>query len=101
MTGRIRSQERRRAKRTVSDVTVMILYEDRSTWGRVLRGRVTNFSDTGIAIRIRERIEARTYVTFRVERRDWSGSGSIRHCTRTNIDYLIGLEFAGVFNRPR
>ena len=101
MTGRILARERRRATRTGYDATVMLLQDDGSIWGQVMRGQLTNISDSGLAIRIRERIENRTYVTFRIERMDWSGTGSVRHCTRSKMDYVIGLECAQASGKGR
>ena len=101
MTSRIPVRERRSAARASYDAMVMMLHDDGSTWGQVMRGRLTNISDTGLAIRIRERIESRTYVTFRIERLDWSGTASVRHCTRGKIDYVIGLECARVVKKGR
>ena len=101
MTGRILARERRSAARTSYDAMVMLLQDDGSTWGQVMRGRLTDISDTGLAIRIRERIENRTYLTFRVERLDWSGTGSVRHCTRSKMDYVIGLECAQASGKGR
>ena len=93
MTGRIQTRERRGGERAECSENVMIHHEDGSTYGLVLRGRVTDISPTGLGIRIRDRIEARSYVAFRVDRKDWSGMASVRHCTRSKMDYVLGLEF--------
>ena len=101
MTSRILTRERRREERTACGDLVMIHHEDGSTYGSVLRGRITNVSPTGLGIRLPGRIESRTYVAFRIDRQDRSGMASVRHCTRSKMDYLIGLEFTGALNRPR
>ncbi|MBU0639939.1 MAG: PilZ domain-containing protein [Planctomycetes bacterium] len=54
-----------------------------------------NLSDGGLAMRVRRPIPSNTRVSLAIHQPELScyGHALVRHCTRTHVGYLVGVEF--------
>jgi hypothetical protein len=85
----------RRHERTNIAKRVTISWTDGQGTSRYAVGNTLDISSSGIQIKVREQIEPRTYVSFEIEGNKIAGTASVRHCVRTGLSFLVGLEFSG------
>lgn len=70
-------------------------WADREGNQKFAQGQVTDVSETGMRIEMREPLARHAYVSFRVDQLALQGSASVRSCKKQATKYLLGLEFAG------
>lgn len=63
-------------------------------------GFTADVSERGLRIVTPHPVPERAMVTFRLAKNALHGSGSVRSCRRTGMDYAIGLEFNGGLTFP-
>ncbi|MCX6622841.1 MAG: PilZ domain-containing protein [Acidobacteria bacterium] len=63
--------------------------------GRIMRATGVDISRSGFSLKAPHELRLRSYVSFRTDDGKLAGSGSIRYCSRTGPDYLLGIEFSG------
>ncbi|MCC7497368.1 MAG: PilZ domain-containing protein [Bryobacterales bacterium] len=63
--------------------------------GRIMQGTGVTISRSGFSIKVPEQLQLQSYVSFRTRDGRLSGSGSVRHCVRSGVEYLVGIEFSG------
>lgn len=86
---------KRREERWPFAGTVEIWLPDECYGERHLLATVHNISQNGIAVRTRRPIPSATNISFALHQPELScyGEGIVRHCTRAQVGYLIGVEF--------
>ncbi|TWT45980.1 PilZ domain protein [Phycisphaerae bacterium RAS1] len=86
---------KRRTERWPFAGTVEIWLPDECYGERHLLATVHNISLHGFAVRTRRPIPNGTQVSFALHQPELSGygTGQVRHCTRAQVGYLIGVEF--------
>lgn len=62
---------------------------------RTLTGSAIDVSTCGMSIELKEPIDPMTYAGLRMERPPLAGTGSIRYCTRKQLNWVLGIEFCG------
>ena len=90
-----RETDLRRESRAPVTPMVQVTWQDSQGILRLARGRLLNISERGMRMQFPEPIALYTYVNFRILRSDFQGAGSVRYCTRSGMNYQIGLEFSG------
>lgn len=86
----------RRYERAPLKDRIRISWEDeRRAARREGHGRCTDISERGLGFLADEPMPIRSYVSFRVEKIGFAGSGSVRYVGHKGLKYHIGLEFAG------
>jgi hypothetical protein len=71
------------------------------TWGRpdgqieVVQAVALDWSETGLRVLTRERLEPRAYVQLQMRQHGLVGTASVRYCERQGTRYVAGLEFTG------
>jgi len=63
--------------------------------GRFMRGKGVDISSSGLSLKAPHELSLRSYVSFRTDDGKLAGSGSIRYCSRSGVEYLLGIEFSG------
>ena len=86
----------RHYERTPLKARIRVTWEDerQATW-RETRGRCVDISKRGLGFLADDPLPIRSYVSFRVEKIGFAGSGSVRYVGHKGLKYHIGLEFAG------
>ena len=59
----------------------------------VPHGRVLNISEAGIAVEIPEPAQLLSRVKLQADKHNLLGEGTVRHCRRAGVQYVIGVEF--------
>jgi hypothetical protein len=59
----------------------------------VQHARVINISERGMAVEIPEPAKLMTRVKLEAEKHHLLGEGTVRHCHRAGVQYVIGVEF--------
>jgi hypothetical protein len=59
----------------------------------VQQARVINISETGIAVEIPEPAQLLSRVKLQADKHNLLGEGTVRHCRRVGVQYIIGVEF--------
>ena len=57
------------------------------------RGRCLDVSKGGLKMELPDSIAVFERIKFRVEHADLAGTASVRHCSRVNANYVIGVKF--------
>lgn len=85
----------RREERWPFPGTVEIWLPDDCYGERHILATMHNLSPSGLAMRTRRPIATDTRVSLALHQPEMScyGHGIVRHCTRANVGYLIGVEF--------
>src|SRR5579862_4741892 len=88
-----RSPEMRLNRRyEISDDCLEVSWLNKRGRIKTARAKVVNVSERGIALRMPEPVLPLS-VRFKSARLDLDGVGSVRHCCRSGLKYLVGLEF--------
>lgn len=88
-------ETRRRHERHRMDFPVEIAYEAGGGLVHRLKGKSVDVSESGMRVKLNERIPDQAYVSVRARTQNIHGSGSVRHCKPLGLGYAIGLEFSG------
>jgi hypothetical protein len=59
----------------------------------VQQARVVNISETGMAVEIPEPAQLLSRVKLQADKHSLLGEGTVRHCRRVGVQYVIGVEF--------
>lgn len=75
--------------------TVELWLPDDSYGEQHILATLHNLSPNGLAMRTRRAIHSGTRISFALHQPELScyGHALVRHCTRTHVGYLIGIEF--------
>ncbi len=86
--------EQRRTPRWPFPGTVEIWLPDDAFGERHVLATLHNLSPVGLAMRTRRAIHAGTRISLAIHQPELScyGHAMVRHCTRSNVGYLIGVE---------
>jgi hypothetical protein len=87
--------ESRRHERSQSNAQVKLRWQGASGEAHFARGKVLNSSEAGVCVELLEPIPRLCYVTLdapELNRADWAGGGSVRHCSSKGAKFLVGLE---------
>lgn len=85
----------RRHQRQPTSGRITLSWTDARGINCVARGECLNISPTGISVELREMLAARTYVSLQCPPHGIRGSGSVRYCFRTKLNWTVGIEFSG------
>jgi curved DNA-binding protein len=88
----MRQHETRRHRRRPVDCELSVSWQDRVGNTRFIRARGLDVSEVGARIESDERIEPNSYVFINMDQYGLAGSASVRHCTRRDGKFVIGLE---------
>src|ERR1700730_17475597 len=83
---------RRRRRYKICGEHLEVFWLDKRGRMKSARAKVLNVSERGIALRIPEPVLPLS-VRFKSERLDLDEVGSVRHCCRSGLRYVVGLEF--------
>lgn len=86
--------EQRRSPRWPFPGTVEIWLPDDAFGERHVLATLHNLSPTGLAMRTRRAVHSGTRISLAIHQPELScyGHAVVRHCTRSNVGYLIGVE---------
>jgi hypothetical protein len=59
----------------------------------VPHARVLNICETGISVEIPEPAQLLSRVKLEADKHNLLGEGTVRHCNRVGVQYIIGVEF--------
>ena len=88
----------RGSERILTDAVVKLSWSGASGEPHFARGKILDYSGSGLRIEVSERIQIRSYITLNaaeLNRAGWAGWGSVRYCTAKRSKYVIGLELSG------
>ena len=85
----------RSVPRTSLDARIILSWEDGHGVQRFSRGRCVDISERDLGLLLDDEVPLQSYVNFRVEELQFTGSASVRSVQRKGIRYFVGLEFAG------
>ena len=63
-------------------------------------GTTTDVSEKGLRLESPNPVPERSMVAFRLSKHALHGSGSVRSCHRSGLNYAIGIEFSGGLTFP-
>ncbi len=86
--------EHRRSPRWPFPGTVEVWLPDEAYGERHMLATLHNLSPTGLAMRTRRPIHSNTRISLAIHQPELScyGHAVVRHCTRSNVGYLVGVE---------
>ena len=96
----VRKTDWRRSPRSPRSGALRILWEDGMGHERISEAKVVDVSDSGMRVRLDEKIPMRSYVTCNDLRLGICGRGSVRYCAFSKGRYEIGIEFSGGMPSP-
>ena len=89
------SRDLRRHQRELVQNKLSLSWQGDGGVARYAVGRCLDVSESGMRVEVAETVRPRTYVSFRMEKAAFQGTGSVRYCRRVGMKYHLGLEFAG------
>ncbi|HSB15367.1 MAG TPA: DnaJ domain-containing protein [Bryobacteraceae bacterium] len=92
----MRQNEARRHWRKPVDCELSLSWQDKVGNTRFIRARGLDVSEKGARIETEERIDPNSYVFINMDQYGLAGSASVRHCTRRDGKFVIGLEMNDV-----
>src|SRR5258708_11256044 len=98
----LRRNDLRRSRRYTTAETIRVSWMGLDgTLRTVPHARVINISEGGIAVEIPEAAQAISRVKLQADKHHLLGEGTVRHCRRAGVQYVIGVEFVdGLRWRP-
>ena len=85
----------RRKPRHQLDGALRILWEDSDGREVISRAQIVNISESGLQLRVEDKIPVRTYISCNEPRLGVTGRGSVRYCHFTKGKFVVGIEFLG------
>jgi hypothetical protein len=90
----------RRHTRHLIDARVQISWINEQGHHCFVRGRCLDVSRTGVKVSVFDPIPTRTIVSLEIEHQKFRGAASVRSCTRSGMNFHLGLEFGSGLRFP-
>ena len=83
----------RKSDRKAMEGKVHITWTDSRGQSCSGKGECMDISEGGMRLRMSSPLDVRGYVSIRFGAVNLHGAASVRSCTRSNLSYVVGLEF--------